>query len=82
MDWWTSLAASIALLWIFCFIDGKMKNVFGGDLGGSQEVCGQRDLTLLRRQLTEEIQPFISLHNMLKRLSTCVICWMGSIYPC
>ena len=23
MDWWTSLAASIALLWIFCFIDGK-----------------------------------------------------------
>lgn len=23
MDWWTSLAASIALLWIFCFIDGN-----------------------------------------------------------
>lgn len=23
MDWWTSLAACIALLWIFCFIDGK-----------------------------------------------------------
>ncbi|TNN27210.1 hypothetical protein EYF80_062647 [Liparis tanakae] len=22
MDWWTSLAATIALLWIFCFIDG------------------------------------------------------------
>lgn len=23
MDWWTSIAASIALLWIFCFIDGN-----------------------------------------------------------
>ncbi|KAK9531672.1 hypothetical protein VZT92_011082 [Zoarces viviparus] len=23
MDWWTSLAAIIALLWIFCFIDGN-----------------------------------------------------------
>ncbi|KAE8286941.1 hypothetical protein D5F01_LYC14898 [Larimichthys crocea] len=23
MDWWTSLAACIALLWIFCFIDGN-----------------------------------------------------------
>ncbi|KAK7906908.1 hypothetical protein WMY93_015520 [Mugilogobius chulae] len=23
MDWWTSLAACIALFWIFCFIDGN-----------------------------------------------------------
>ncbi|CAJ1077126.1 uncharacterized protein LOC122999712 isoform X3 [Xyrichtys novacula] len=23
MDWWASLAASLALLWIFCFIDGN-----------------------------------------------------------
>lgn len=30
MDWWTLLAASIALLWIFCFIDGKGKRLFNG----------------------------------------------------
>lgn len=41
MDWWTSLAASIALLWIFCFIDGKMKNVFGGDLGVLRKFVGR-----------------------------------------
>lgn len=29
MDWWTSLAASIALLWIFCFIDGKRQWLVG-----------------------------------------------------
>lgn len=37
MDWWTSLAASIALLWIFCFIDGKRKNSFVGDQEAFQE---------------------------------------------
>lgn len=33
MDWWTWLAAIIALLWIFCFIDGKRK-WNAADLGG------------------------------------------------
>lgn len=39
MDWWTSLAACIALLWIFCFIDGK-REIVGGNLEAFQEVCG------------------------------------------
>lgn len=37
MDWWTSLAACIALLWIFCFIDGKRVS---GDLEPFQQLCG------------------------------------------
>lgn len=33
MDWWTWLAAIIALLWIFCFIDGKRMWI-AADFGG------------------------------------------------
>ncbi|XP_010881362.1 uncharacterized protein LOC105017986 isoform X1 [Esox lucius] len=41
MDWWTTLAASIALLWLLCYIDGKrtwLAEVW--KLSSSRERCG------------------------------------------
>ena len=41
MDWWTSLAASIALLWLLCFIDGKRQWLAEiWNLPPSMEACG------------------------------------------
>ncbi|XP_071392729.1 uncharacterized protein [Centroberyx affinis] len=41
MDWWTSLAASIALLWLLCFIDGKRQWLAEiWKLSPSKEPCG------------------------------------------
>ncbi|XP_031692503.1 uncharacterized protein LOC116376449 isoform X1 [Oncorhynchus kisutch] len=41
MDWWTTLAASIAFLWLLCYIDGKrtwLAEVW--ELSSSRERCG------------------------------------------
>lgn len=70
MDWWTSLAAIIALLWICCFIDGKSEYLDSGDLEDLQE------LEMWHRKTGKQLS-YISQHKKYDYLSLCVKCLVG-----